>query len=104
MNRASRVQAFILVAFFLIAGPYLFDIAYCEELASLPVSQGVLIDGENVDPNEEGASGASVDFAITRDGNDLSPSSFERRSCVDPCQFRTPILSMGASRAPPFTP
>ncbi len=67
---------YILLPFFLFffAVPYLFDLAYCEELYGTPLSQAALIEGEKVDPHEQQnlhraldtATGPTVNVAPTR--------------------------------------
>ncbi len=53
MRITSRGPTFyILLPLFLVffAVPYLFDLAFCEELYTTPLSQAALIDAEKVDP------------------------------------------------------
>jgi hypothetical protein len=103
-GRRRRPTFSILVPLFLIffAVPYLFDIAYCEELDSISLSQAALIDGEEVDPQQGESPSASLDLAITRDASEPPPWPSARHSRPEACSVRSPITSISASRAPPL--
>jgi hypothetical protein len=60
-------QFYIFLPFFLIvfAVPYLFDLAFCEELYATPLSQAAFIDGELVEPYESEFSSSGLDSTET---------------------------------------
>ena len=81
--------------------PYLFDLAYCEDLYGTPFSQPSLIDSEKVEPFGEEASSSSMDPALTERGP-FSPSLsrfvlssfFQARHC----RLGAPILLTSVPR------
>ncbi len=83
MTRRYHGPAYYLfLPFFLIffAVPYLFDVAYCEELYGTPLSQAALIDGEKVDPYEGAPAPHTVDWDTSFQGICLVPDGVARPS------------------------
>lgn len=105
MNRRYRGLEFYLLSFLLIffAVPYLFDVAYCEELyGGTPPSQAALIDGEKVEPYDGHGFFPSLDCAIGRNVGviHLPQSSLLLRS-LEPCSPRGQVPLLLISRPPP---
>ena len=105
MTITSRGPAFyIFLPLFLVffAVPYLFDLAFCEELYATPLSQAALIDAEKVDPSEGESSSASLDdstaCAVTVPP---PPTSFTSHFSFPDCSFRQAIPVLLTSRPPP---
>ena len=105
MNITSRRPQFYLflplfVIFF--AVPYLFDLAFCEELYVTQLSQAALIDAEKVDPDDGSASLTSVDWAATEEINGPPIGKCFVPDCLlTERGFESPIPPLLASRPPP---
>lgn len=98
------LQCYVLLPFLLIffAVPYLFDIAYCEDLYGTPLSQAALIDGEKVDSSEGKSSWTSLDCGRMADVSvPPAPKSFAPPSSLDVCHIRASIPVLLTSRPPP---
>lgn len=101
LSRGPRFYLFLpLVIFF--AVPFLFDLAFCEELYVTPLSQAALPDAEKVDPNDGSSSLVFLDSAATEELSGLPSSEY---FVLDPfltrCGFRSPIPLLLHSRPPP---
>lgn len=82
--------------------PYLFDLAFCEELYATPLSQAALIDAEKVDPYDGESSWTSLDCARTGEVSvPPTPTSFVPHSSLARGRFRAPIPVLLTSRPPP---
>lgn len=95
---------YIFLPLFLIffAVPYLFDVAFCEDLYSTPLSQAALIDGEKVDPYEGESSGNSLNYIATDDVSASSTSKcFAPHSSSESYSVRALIPVLLTSRPPP---
>jgi hypothetical protein len=82
--------------------PYIFDVAYCEDLYGTPLSQAALIDGEKVDPYEAGLSVTSFDFVAASNIRESLFSKFVTRTPFLPSYSQSaqiPVLRF--SRPPP---
>lgn len=102
MTRDHR-NAFIVIPWFLLFfGPYLFDLAYCEELSDTPVSHAALIAGES--DVSEGEGSWPFDVALTRPLHLAAPSLSAWLSDGYLRYLSVAALLMRASRAPPFAP
>jgi hypothetical protein len=105
MKITSRRPAFyIFLPLFLIffAVPYLFDLAFCEELYATPLSQAALIDAEKVDPSEGESSSASLDDTTECDVTVPSPPTcFASHFSFEGCSFTVAIPVLLTSRPPP---
>jgi hypothetical protein len=93
------VAPFLLI---FLAIPYLFDLAYCEELYSTPLSQASLIDGEKVEPSGEESSSPSFDSALEESAKvSTTSSSFAPALFFEGCSFRSGFSIVLTSRPPP---
>jgi hypothetical protein len=107
MNRPNRgPQFYILLPFLLIvfAVPYLFDVAYCEDLYGTPLSQAALVDGEKVDPSEAKISWTFFECGRTADVRvPPIPKSFTPQSSWDDGHIGAPAPVLLTSRPPPVS-
>lgn len=97
-------QFYILLPLFVIffAVPYLFDLAFCEELSNTPLSQAGLIDAEKVVPDDGTSSLSFLDSAATEEMSGLPTAEyFALNSFLTRCGFRSPIPLLLTSRPPP---
>lgn len=105
MKIRSRGPGFyIFLPLFLIffAVPYLFDLAFCEELYTTQLSQAALIDAEKVDPHGGEFSSTCLDCAATGDPSaPPTPTCFAPHSPLEGCSVRAPIPVLLTSRPPP---
>ena len=82
--------------------PYLFDLAYCEELYGTPLSQASLIDGETVEPFGEESSSRSLNLATAKAGPDpAAPTGFVSALLFQACNLRSGLSIVPISRPPP---
>jgi hypothetical protein len=105
MNITSRrSQFYLFLPLFLIffAIPYLFDLAFCEELYATPLSQAALLDAEKVDPDDGSCSSTFLDLAATEEMNE-SPTveQFVQDDRLTGCSRRSPVPLLLTSRPPP---
>ena len=105
---SHKPQFYIFLPLFLIffAVPYLFDLAFCEELYATPLSQAALIDAEKVDPKiglDDGSSSlTSFDWAATEEMSEPAAANcFVLDSLLTECGFRSPLPLRLTSRPPP---
>lgn len=104
MKTRSRGPGYYFPLFLIFfAVPYLFDLAFCEELYATQASRAALVDGEKVDPYEGGGSSwTSLDCAPRGDlGASPTPPCFAPHSSEQACSFRAPIPGLLTSRPPP---
>jgi hypothetical protein len=106
MKITSRGPSFyyIFLPLFLIffAVPYLFDLAFCEELYATPLSQAALIDAEKVDPSDRESFSTSLDYATESDVTVASPPTcFAWHLSFEGSSFTVPIPVSLTSRPPP---
>jgi hypothetical protein len=105
MKLTSRGPAFyICLPLFLIffAVPYLFDLAFCEELYTTPLSQAALIDAEKVDPYDGESSWNSLDCVTTGAVSaPLTSTCFASYASLEASSFGVPIPVLLTSRPPP---
>jgi hypothetical protein len=105
MKITSRgLQFYIFLPLFVIffAVPYLFDLAFCEELSNTPLSQAALIDAEKVDPDDGSSPLSFLDAAATEEMSGLpTAENFVLSSFLTSCGFRSPIPHLLTSRPPP---
>lgn len=100
----SRLQFYLFLPLFLIffAVPYLFDLAFCEELYVTPLSQAALIDAEKVDPDGGSSSLSFPDSAATEEISGLLTAEyFILEPFLARCSFRSLIPLLLTSRPPP---
>ena len=92
----------LFVIFFAI--PYLFDLAFCEELYATPLSHASLIDAEKVEPDDKSSSLSFLDSAATEEmtGRPIA-ESFVLDRFLARCGFRSPIPLLLTSRPPPVS-
>ena len=101
---SNRPQFYLFLPLFLIffAVPYLFDLAFCEELYATPLSQAALIDAEKVDPDDGSCSLTSLDSAATEEMSELPTAEhFVQDSFLTGCSFRSRIPLLPTTRPPP---
>jgi hypothetical protein len=107
MRITSRGPTFyILLPLFLVffAVPYLFDLAFCEELYTTPLSQAALIDAEKVDPYDGDSSWISLDSATTGAVSALpTPTCSAAHASLQGCMVSIPIPILLTSRPPPVS-
>ena len=82
--------------------PYLFDLAYCEELYGTPLSQASLSDGEQVEPFGEESSSRSLDPVTAKAGPDPArPTGSVSTLLFQACNPRSGLPIVPVSRPPP---
>ncbi len=102
MSRGSHFYIFLPLFLIFFAVPYLFDLAFFEELYATPLSQAALIDAEKVDPDDGSSSVTFLDWAISEDVcGPLTAEYFVLDSSLTECGFRSPIPLLLTSRPPP---
>lgn len=101
-SRGPAFYIFLPLFFVFFAVPYLFDLAFCEELYATPLSQAALIDAEKVDPSEGESSSASLDDSTVGDVTVRRPPTCvaSHLSC-EGSGFTVPIPVLLTSRPPP---
>ncbi len=70
-SRGPQFYLFLPLFVIFFAVPYLFDLAFCEELSTTPLSQAALIDAEKVDPDDGSSSLSFLDSAATEEMSGL---------------------------------
>ena len=102
-SRGPAFYIFLPLFFVFFAVPYLFDLAFCEELYATPLSQAALIDAEKVDPSEGESSSASLDDSIVDDVTvPRPPTCVASHFSFTGCCFREAIPVLLTSRPPPL--
>lgn len=88
--------------FIFFAIPYLFDLAYCEELYGTPLSQASLIDGEKVEPFGEESSSRSLDSVTANaDSDPTRPTGFVSAFLSRTYNLGSGLTIVPVSRPPP---
>lgn len=101
-SRGPAFYIFLPLFFVFFAVPYLFDLAFCEELYATPLSQAALIDAEKVDPSEGESSCPSLDYATEYDVTvPRPPTCVASRFSFEGCSVTVPIPVLLTSRPPP---
>ena len=101
-SRGPAFYIFLPLFFIFFAVPYLFDLAFCEELYATPLSQAALIDAEKVDPSDGKSSSTSLDdtteckVTVAR-----PPTCFASHVSFEGSSFTVPIPVSLTSRPPP---
>ena len=101
-SRGPQFYIFLPLFFIFFAVPYLFDLAFCEELSTTPLSQAALIDAEKFDPDDGSSSLSVLDSAATEEMSGLPTAEyFILGSFLTSRGFRSPIPLLLTSRPPP---
>jgi len=101
-SRWPQFYIFLLLFLIFFAVPYLFDLAFCEELYATPLSQAALIDAEKVDRDDGSSSLTSLDWAAMEDmSGPPAAQCFVLDSVLTECGFRSPLPLRLTSRPPP---